>query len=159
MLKLIGACLLFLGGVGLAFSLVRRETERLLDGEAYLEFLRFVRGEIHAFARPREEIFRRFENPHLAANGFLAALRASGSIEEALSHTSPPPDAPLAACLTAFDRSLGRGYLSEELAACDLTVERVASYTERVRGEYPARVRVRRAATLTGTLLLILLLL
>lgn len=159
MLKLFGACLLFLGGLGLAFSFVRRETARLLDGEAYLDFLRYIRGEIHAFARPREEIFRRYENPRLTDNGFLPALCGSGSIEKALSQTAPPPEPPLAACLTAFDRTLGRGYLTEELAACDLAIERVASYTAQVRGEYPTRVKVRRTAILTGTLLLILLLL
>lgn len=158
MFRILGAFLLFLGGFGLAEALAEKEKQILRMGEAYLDFLRFLRGELHAFCRPRAEIYAHYENPLLTACGFLGALRESGEISYAVKAASPPPDPPLGELLRAFGNTQGRGYLTEELAACDLYIARVEEYLAAIRAGTPARVRVKRVCTLTGTLLLILLL-
>ena len=89
MLRLIGASLLTLFGIALARYLAERERRRVTVAEAYLDFLRYIRGELHAFARPLGEVYRRAENPVLEENGFLPALRAGETPGDAARRTSP----------------------------------------------------------------------
>lgn len=159
MLRLIGACLLTVAGIALARFFTERERRRVADAEAYLEFLRYVRGELHAFARPLGEIYRRAGNRVLEENGFLPALRAGGTPGEAVSHTSPATDPALAGILSGFGATVGHGYLAETLACCDVYIERLDTYAKGVREAAPARIRVRRTVVLAGTALLLLLLL
>lgn len=158
MIRLLGAFLLSLGGIELARLLAARERERLGVAEAYLELLRYLRGELHAFARPLCEVFLRYENEALEKNGLLPRLRAGCGFAEAVGQTSSPHDPALREILTAFGRAVGRGYLAETLATCDVYIERLDDYVRQVREAVPMRIRLRRTVTLTGTALVLLLL-
>lgn len=159
MLRLIGACLLTVAGVAFARFLSERERRRVADAEAYLDFLRYIRGELHAFARPLGEVYCRCENRVLEENGFLPALRAGKTPGEAILSTSPATDPALIKILSAFGGAVGRGYLAETLACCDVYIERADTYARAIREASPARIRVRRTVALAGTAMLLLLLL
>ena len=108
MLRLIGASLLTLFGIALARYLAERERRRVTVAEAYLDFLRYIRGELHAFARPLGEVYRRAENPVLEENGFLPALRAGETPGDAARRTSPPTDPALVKLLSDFGAGIWR---------------------------------------------------
>ena len=159
MLRLIGAALLTLSGIALARHLTEQERRRVTTAEAYLELLRYLRGELHAFARPLSEVYRRAEDPVLEENGFLPALRAGETMGSAARRTLPPTDPALVKLLSDFGVAVGRGYLAETLACCDVYIERLDAYAKRVREAAPTRIRVRRTVALAGTALILLLLL
>lgn len=159
MIRLVGGALLVLFGILLARHLAEREHRRVAYAEAYLDFLRYVRGELHAYARPLGEVYRRCNHPVLEENGFLPALRAGVGIGDAARHTTPPTDPRAVKILSDFGFAVGRGYLAETLACCDVYIERMNTYAGGVREAAPSRIRVRRTVALAGTALVLLLLL
>ncbi len=159
MVRLLGACLLILGGWGIGAACTSRERGRLAEGEAYLDFLRFIRAQLASFCRPREELFAMYENACLGKNGFLGALRESGSIRTALETAHSHASDEVREWLCAFDRELGRSYLDGQLAACDFYTARLETYIGDLRTRLPARMRIARTTSLAGAMLLALLLL
>ena len=157
MIRLVGGALLVLFGLWLARQLAERERRRVLYAEAYLDFLRYVRGELHAYARPLGEVYRRCDSPALEENGFLPALRAGVSPGDAARGTAPSTDPCAMKILSDFGAAVGRGYLAETLACCDVYIGRMDTYAAGVREAAPARIRVRRTVALAGTALVLLL--
>lgn len=159
MIRLLGGCLLVLFGILLARYLAERERRQVLYADAYLDFLRYVRGELHAYARPLGEVYRRCDNAALEENGFLPALRRGLCPGDAARCAAPASDPRAVKILSDFGSAVGRGYLAETLACCDVYIGRMDAYAGEVRAAAPARIRVRRTVALAGTALVLLLLL
>ncbi len=156
MLKLIGATLVVLGGAALGRLLSEWERRRVREGEALIDFLRFVRVQILSFMTPRDEIFRLYENDVLANTGFLSSLKAEGNIAAAVQKTSA--DREVVHLLTAFDRELGRSFKEGQVAACDFYIARMETCLASQKERLPAVCRIRKTVSLVGALMLTLLL-
>ncbi len=147
------------GGIGLGTYLTMRDLGRIKTGEDMLDLVRFIRAQIVSFCRPREELFRLYQNERLAASGFLDDLKESGSIAVALGSRRGQADREVVDLMTAFDRELGKSYLEGAVAACDYYTARLEAHLTARRAAQPSQARVWRTVTTAGALLAAILLL
>lgn len=151
-----GALLLLLSAIGLGAASIRAEKRRRRELDALLSLVRHIRENIEHFSRPLGEIYARFDNPVLAASGFLTRLRQSG-MEQAVRETASDVGEEEREVLLAFAGSLGRGYREEQIALCRYTGEKLAQIAENLAKAAPDRERLWRTLPVLAALSLILL--
>ena len=160
MTKLIGALLLVTVTVIFAFVYTHHQRKRVLQAEGFLLLLRYLRGQILCYALPIEEALRGYENDALTECGFLPLLR-QGSFLEALEGTRSTvfleKDAQKA--LRSFGEGVGKSYREDQLALCDYTLGELERTVDRLREEYPRKVKLGRSLVISGGLALVLVLL
>ena len=155
-----GAIFLFLAGIFLARGLLRAEEDCVRQTEGFLLLLRHARTSISCFRTPLRDIWQSFENRALAECGVLPLLQRDG-FSSALIASAPRLylDREDLRLLTAFGYEIGKSRFEEQITLCNYTVERLeASYARRAE-EAPARRRAVGTLVITGTLMLILVLL
>ena len=143
--------------VALLFSNMQSRRQKNL--ECFLLLIRFIESEISCYQTPLDDIYRRFDGDALERCGFSAVLREKG-LKEALVECKE------ALCLSDeeyrllldFSGELGKSYREEQLRGCDYYRRMLESYCNEGRQELPARLKLCRSLTLTGGLLLVVLL-
>lgn len=143
--------------VGFLFS--RMQNGRQMRLECFLLLIRFIESEISCYQTPLDDIYRKFEGEALEKCGFLAVLRERG-MREALKECRS------ALCfsdeeyrlLELFACELGKSYREEQLRGCEYYRRMLENYCHEGRQELPARLKLCRSLTVTGGLLLVLLL-
>lgn len=155
-----GSLFLLAFGLLLSRGLVRAEEDRVRQTEGFLLLLRHARTSISCFRTPLRDIWQSFENRALAECGFLPLLQRDG-FSAALIAASPhlylgKEDLRL---LTSFGYEIGKSRFEEQITLCNYTVERLEASYARCVEEVPARRRTVGTVVMTGTLMLILVLL
>jgi stage III sporulation protein AB len=148
-------CLTFY--VGFLFSRMQNGRQKRL--ECFLQLIRFIESEISCYQTPLDDIYRRFDGDALEKCGFTAVLRQKGMA------------AALAECRAAlcfsdeeyrllvdFSGELGKSYREEQLRGCEYYRRMLDSYCNEGRQALPARLKLCRSLTVTGGLLLVVLL-
>lgn len=161
MLKTFGVIMLLSGGLYLCFSFSVFERRRVLQCEGFLLLLRHIRAQIACFRMPLDRIWESFSSAELKRCGFLDALREKGDFTQALLAVRGQ----IWLCreeldlLFAFGGELGRSYFEDQVACCDYYIgELEQAYAQR-RVEQPKRVKLYRSLFLTGSLMLVIILL
>ena len=149
-------CILFVALL-LCRAIGEHERRRVGETEEVLSLLRTLKAGITCALMPLGEIYRSFDSPYLAASGFLAVLRESGDLSRA-ARCGLLSDA-VQARLSALGASLGKSEKEREGELCDYYVCELEAELDRVRRESEARLGSRRVVTVTGALMVILLLL
>lgn len=160
LLRALGMLVLFGVSLCLCRTVSRVERGRVRQAEGFLLLLRHIRTQIACFRTPVGEIYAGFENRALASCGFLAALRRDG-FAAALRECRPGLylGSEELALLAAFGDEVGKSYCEEQLALCDYTVGELESLFTKRRDEESGRTRVAHSLVITGSLMLILILL
>lgn len=158
LVKAAGAVLLLASAGGFGFSSIRAERYRRRELEAFLSLVRHIRENIEHLSRPLPEIYARFDDPLLAASGFLPVLRTEG-FAEALERADLRLGEGERAVLGEFASSLGRGYREEQTALCRYAEGKLGEAAEALGKTAPDRERLWRSIPLLAALSLILLLL
>lgn len=159
MMRLLGALCLLVGAVGLYRLLALRARRRAGIYAGILRLLQYISVEISCFCTAREALFSSFQDEILEKNGFLPALRASGCIPDAIRASEVNIAEADLALLAEFDASLGGSFHEEQLEICAYYVERWREQEGAVRASLPSEIRLTRTVTLSGGMLLFLLLL
>ena len=161
MIKTLGVILLLSGSLYLCFSFSAFERRRVLQCEGFLLLLRHIRAQIACFRMPHDRIWESYSSAELARCGFLDALREKGDFTQALLAVRSQiwlsrEELDL---LLAFGGELGRSYFEDQVSCCDYYIgELEQAYAER-RSEQPKRVKLYRSLFLTGSLMLVIILL
>lgn len=147
MIKLIGT-LLMLVTAGLAVLLgIRRERRRLSVSDGWIELIGMIRTQIVCYRRPLDEILEglKFEgvddtcNPH---------ERLVAVLEESAPYLSPTQFR----TIEAFVRQIGQGYVDDQRALCDHTLDTLRPLCDALYKEHPVRVRLVLTVTLGACL-------
>lgn len=160
MLRITGVLLLAGLTLYLCLFFTGVEGRRVRQCEGFLLLLRHIRAQITCFRTPIEQIYAGFENEALRQAGFLAALQ-KGGFSPALADCRAQLllEAEEYKLLHAFGQEVGRSLTGEQAALCDYTIAELEKALAHRREEAPRRIRAARSLTLTGGLMLILVLL
>ena len=151
-----GSALLACSGVLSAAELNRRATERQRQVEAWIEFLRYVGGQVKYFSMPMAEILAHCDRALLCACGYSGKAPPS-SFEEMLSASSLR-DRETRAAIEGFAREFGRSYREEQVARCEGQIEALCRHRD-VLAAGLSDIKKRNAALcISGALALALLL-
>ena len=148
--------MLLASAAGLGVTSIRAERRRRRELDALLSLVRHIRENIEHFSRPLDEIYARFDDPLLAASGFLTRLRQAG-MGTAVRESELGIGEEERAVLISFAASLGRGYREEQIALCRYTEEKLTGIAENLARSAPDRERLWRTLPVLGALSLILL--
>lgn len=133
--------------------------ERIAQLEEFILLLRHIREEIACFRTPTPEILAGFHGSALERIGFLQAAK-EGDLRTALQATAHRLylDGEELAVLHEFAAGLGRGYVSEELARCELAISRLTAALSARREALPRTARLFRTLVISGACAVILVL-
>ena len=160
MLRVGGAVLILLASVALARAHSAVEQKKLSVCEGVVGFVRFVREQVACFHTPTGEIYCSFFHRELEDCGFLPMLRergleaAVGKLEELKLLSQEEQRA-----LRGFAAMLGKGQTEGQVRLCDYTERMLAESLKKRREETPRATRVFGTLSVTGGLMLIILLL
>lgn len=138
-------------------AIAEHERRRVCETEEVLALLRAIKAGITCGLMPLSEIYAAFDTPYLSASGFLPTLRKTGEL--ALAAQSGVLPERVQSRLAALGTSLGRSGKEREGELCDYYIAELETELCRVRSESEARLGSRRVVTVTGALMLALLLL
>ncbi len=160
MLRLGGAALIFLASLLLSRAYSAAERKRLLVCEGLLSFVRFVREQVACFRTPTGDIYRSFFHKELEECGFLPALRERG-FEAAVKRLGEENalSAEELRVLCGFAAMLGKGQTEGQLRLCDYTERALLEALGKRRENAPRQTRVFGTLSVTGGLMMIILLL
>ena len=156
-MRAVGAACLLAVALIICRAIGDAERRRLRETEEALALLRAIKAGITCGLLPLEEIYRSFDSPALSACGFLGILREGGDYGVAVRSSALPEE--VRARLVSFGALLGRSGREREGELCDYYIAELETLLATVRQEGAVRLRSRRVATVTGTLMLVLLLL
>ena len=157
-IRCLGAVLLLTAAAGWGFYEIREGRQRIRELEAVRDMVRTVREGIDRLSAPLSEIYASYENPTLAACGFLHLLRTAG-MERAVEDTEWRLSPAEQGILSELALHLGRGFREEQTALCRYAEDRLSDALEKRRADEDGRARLWRAIPLLAALSLILLLL
>ena len=158
--RLIGAAALFALGILLGMRGSAAAGEHIRQLEGFLLLVRHIRERIACFHTPKDRIFPSFRHEALLRVGFLGEVCRVG-LSGALSacRSALYLDEGEMAILEEFAAGLGQGYLSEELARCDLAAARLEACLAAAREGLPRTARLYRTVAVSFSLAVILVLL
>ena len=156
--RCVGAVLLLTAAAGWGYIEIREGRRRIRELEAVLDLIRVVREGIDRLSAPLSEIYAAYENPVLAANGFLFLLRTEGMAKAADGAGWRLSSAELD-ILRYLAGRLGRGFREEQTALCRYAEDRMTDALEKRRADEAGAARLWRSIPLLAALSLILLLL
>ena len=160
MLRIGGAALLLAASLLLAVTLSRGEEKKLRRSEGLVLLVRHIREEVRCFRRPLPEIYDSFSHAALEECGFLSVLRREGlahalkEMADALTVSNEEKRA-----LLAFARAVGNGQTEGQIRLCDYTLAELEKMLAKRREEAPRRTRVLQTMSISGGLMLLVLLL
>lgn len=160
MLRIGGAALLLASSFFLAAEAAAGERRRLRHYEGLLAFVRFVRAQVEGARRPMPQICAAFYHKELAECGFLPLLQRQGlavALQEGEGLLGL--EAEELRPLFAFAATLGKGEAEGEVQLCIRTEAELERGLLRRREEAPRRTRVSQTLSISGALMLLLLLL
>lgn len=134
--------------------------ERIAELEGFLLLVRHIREQVACFRTPANEILASFHNEALARAGLLPLAPGtdlSAALSAACDRLYLDPDE--LAILREFADGFGRGYVTEELARCDLAVSRLEAAIGRRREALPRSCKLFRTLVMSGALAVIIVLL
>ena len=122
--------------------------------------VRHIRGQICCYRTPIYKIYASFSHKELEECGFLSVLRERGFLA-ALNECASAlyVEGQELSALRAFGTELGKSQTSEELRLCDYTAAELERAVARRREEAPKRTRVLQTLSISGGLMLVILLL
>jgi len=156
-MRLCGILLFLVGALEILRMLCATERKRVKEAEGLYLLLRQIQSDACARSLPLAEIYAAFENEALARAGFLRIIRTEGFLAALEKGTLSLPEKDLHT-LFWFARGLGTRFLDEEREACANAAEDMLRLSEKYRAELPRRLKIKRTFLLTGTGMLLLLL-
>lgn len=158
--KLFGAIVILILSAALVLRGVSVFRERVAELEGFLLLLRHIRDEISCFRTPAHEILSSFHNEALERAGLLP-LAPGTDLASALASARDRLylDSDELAILSEFCDGFGRGYVTEELARCDLATSRLTDAIARRREALPKTCKLFRTLVMSGALAVIIVLL
>ena len=157
-LRFLGSALMTLAALGSVLFLHKLEYRREAELLGLMKLLSFIRSGMLLHRIPLEEIYMRFEEETLAACGFLTVLRREG-LCHALTADLLSLSTEELSFLIRYADGLGERFLSEEEEASAQTRETLQALIEQHRGEKKRSFKMKRTLILTGSGMLLLLLL
>lgn len=161
MLRYIGIICIFMFAFYAIFCFERYQKARLLQGEAFLLLLKFLRSELEGCGRPPSECLRDLQCDALCRTAFFEAVLGGASLKEAYSaqrgRLSLPQgmDAILERAFSAF----GRGGRKEECRRISEASEQAEALLLSERGEHTRRLTLCRTLTTAAAMGIVILLL
>lgn len=182
-MKWAGAGIILALSLYLGLAAAWEEKRHVRSLAAFCRLLSAVREEVSVLRLPGKEIFAHFHDPFLESVGFLRLLRGGngGSKgenpdgEDSIPYTDTV--SPLTAALShpemlrrlalekdeyetllSFARGFGTGDSTQESARCSEALLRLQSALSRAEGDAPGNIRILRAVSVSGGILLVLLL-
>lgn len=134
--------------------------ERIAELEGFLLLFRHIREQIACFRTPAHEILASFRNEALSRAGFLPLDKdrdLAAALAAARDRLYLDPDE--LAVLSEFCEGFGRGYVTEELARCDLATARLTDAIAKRREALPKTCKLFRTLVMSGALAVIIVLL
>lgn len=165
-MKTLGLLFVFLAcsGVGLTKSFEYTASQNELY--AFILFIKFIKREVGLFLTRQKDIFLRFENKTLEANGFLDSLRSRDISDEKspLYHELCEWEKKLLIpneskkILLEFAESFGQTPPSEQEEKCDFTIRALEEIYKKSKEENATRVKLcRSTGCLVGAVAVLLL--
>ena len=160
MLRVGGALLLLAGALLFAIDATAAEQKKLRLLEGLLLLVRHIRREIEGPRTPMPQILSSFTHGALEECGFLPVLREAG-LAAALCQCREmmPLSGEEMRTLSGFAATLGRSGAKGQVELCDRTAAELERSLAKRREEVPRRTRVLQTLSISGALMLLLLLL
>ena len=137
MYKLIGTVILLTASMVYGRKKILDERRKIREAEALRDLTEHIAEQIEYTMKPLPEIIAGFENGILREIGFLETAGTYG-IREAWKMCQWKfclPEGNIRSAFGEFCREIGRGYRKEELELCGLTLKRLRSEIERMKGD------------------------
>ena len=161
MLRCFGVICIFLFALYIIFCYERYQRTRILQGEAFLLFMKFFIDEMDSYARPMAECLRGFRSEELVKVGFLPALLSGKTpllaYQSLRSRLLLPMG--LSPILESTFSTMGRGTRSQERRHLALQIKRAAALMTEEREAHPKRLRLCRTLVMASAMGLSILLL
>lgn len=161
MLRYIGVICIFMFAFYAIFCFERYQKARLLQGEAFLLLLKFLRGELEGCGRPPAECLRDFHCDALCRTAFFSAVLEGASLKEAYGAEGGSLSLPqgMDAILVEAFSSFGRGGRKEECRRISEASEKAEALLSSERGEHARRLTLCRTLTTAAAMGIVILLL
>lgn len=157
-MRTVGILLLLFSALGASLSLQQREKRRAAELSGLLELLLAIRrGMLHG-RLPLGDIYAAFPNEALASSGFLTRLREGGLLF-ALKADTLALDGEELAFLFTYAEALGKRFLDEERKASEEAQTALMRLLEKHRTEGMKKSKLQGTLLVSGTGMLLLLLL
>lgn len=158
MLKLAGAALVFVAAALYGRGLCEKIKRRLALLEAMEDLISYIGESIETLRQPLGRIFEDYQNTFLEKNGFTKILRREGLFAAVCSVQKDLP-AEIFDCLSAFSRTIGGGYASEQTKLCILTGQRLQRVRDGMCAQLPGKMKVYRLMPLLAAASVLILIL
>lgn len=155
-LKIVGAVIVSLSGVGLASLLCASSRAAVTQTEGLCALARYLGGEISCFCMPIPTALSRCPWEILKKCGADARVRYQ-SVEELLDACGIY-DARTREITSAFAREIGRGYRAEQIALCERTAQMLSQHAQELLARLPTKQRLSGTLSVCSALAAVILL-
>ena len=142
-------------GVVAAYILNAGARSALLQNEAFISFVRFLRSQIECFSMPLPRAIERCPQDILRGCGCSDARAEDASSFLCRCEVA---DAQSVEIMRRFAADIGRGYRDEQIALCDYCVSLLEERRQKLSASLPARIRMNGALCIAGALALVIML-
>ena len=148
-IKLMGSAAVLLAGGMFSLLSVKREKDRLLALEGWMELIQYIRGQIDCFLAPMDEILAKADPAVLKR---CMAKRPPKDLRALLSDSETVLDEESKRLLSRFVGELGGSYREEQIKRCDFYGEALGQRREKLFAESPAKIKGRVTLALCAAL-------
>lgn len=161
MLRYIGVICIFIFTFYAIFCYERYQKTRILQGDAFLLLLLFLRNELEGYGRTAAECIRDFQNETLRKTAFFSAVEKGATFFEAYALVRAQLCLPqgMDEILEAAFSSFGRGSRREECRRLSAEIARAQTLLGAERQEQGRRLRLCRTLATASAMGLVILLL
>jgi len=156
--KILGAALIFLGGVIGSFFLNKKADFKAAESGSYLNFFKYIREQIASYAMPITEILNKCDRDMLSFCGYPREEKIPADINEFLSKISVC-DAENKKYMVSFSENFGKNSREDQIKECDYYINIMNDKRKRLYAELPNKKKVNSTLCISASLAVALLML
>ncbi|MBQ8331486.1 MAG: hypothetical protein IJX94_03185 [Clostridia bacterium] len=154
--RILGAVMIALSGIGVAYCLNCRASVALEQAEAWLAFLRYVKLRVECFSLPAPTILKQCDISLLRACGYTGELPPKSFLE--LSEGCHWENEETKQIAELFAKEFGRGYREEQLRSCEYYFSILNDHKNTLEKQGPIRKKLRTTLCISCAVAIVILL-
>ncbi len=155
LLKILGALLLILSGVGGGYMLNSTASVSLSQTDSFLSLLRYIKGRVDCFSLPISEIFSRCDKELFSLCGWKYD-RSPKDIDDLLNNCEIK-DMATEKILLEFSSDFGMNYREEQIRRCEYYISLLEDRRERIAAELPTKKKLNSTLCIAAVLAVVII--
>ena len=154
--KLIGVTLVVVGGAASAYVMNTRVTSSLLQAEAMISFLRYVKLRVDCYAMPIDRILADCDKSIYERIGYADAKKPEDL--SCLASRCISLNREIKAIMEKFALEFGKSYREDQVKLCDRYIDELTTLRSDISARLPMRKKLNSTLCISGAMAIVILL-